>query len=108
MFQSPDQIADSIGLNKRLINTIWDSIKIFIVDGAYVRDNYDADFLLGGHYVVYKFIPENEIWIEAADDMEENLAHELFELLLMKYCKIGYNEAHLKALSIEKVLRQVK
>jgi hypothetical protein len=84
------------------------SVKIYKVDGDYVRSNTFVDFTEGGHFYVYKFIPENEIWIDILPkmvDMVCNLAHELYERYIMKYDKLNYNDAHDKALSLEYRLR---
>lgn len=72
-------------------------IKIFIVDGKKVREQYDMDFIAGGHYYRYKFIPEDEVWIDDAmniDEIEPTILHELTERTLMKEQSMSYPKAH--------------
>lgn len=72
-------------------------VKIFIVDGKKVRENYHIDFLAGGHYYRYNFIPEDEVWIDDAmniDELEPIIVHELTERTLMKEQKMEYDPAH--------------
>jgi hypothetical protein len=96
------------GLQKKLIGKIWDGTKIFLVCGKYVRDKIYTDFTEGGHGYVYNFIPKNEIWVEELpnkNDMDNVIAHEIYEYTLMRYLKIDYESAHDKATSVEKVIR---
>ena len=84
-------------------------IKVFIVDGEAVRNQYSVDFTEGGHWLVYNFIPKGEIWID--DDIEPNerkyiLGHEIYEMRAMKNLKIPYEQAHKMASKYEKSLRQ--
>lgn len=74
-----------------------DGIKIFIVDGKRVREDYHMDFIAGGHYYRYNFIPEDEIWIDDAmniDEIEPTILHEITERTLMKEKNMGYEKAH--------------
>lgn len=47
---------------KRLTNV--SGFTAWIVDGKYIRDNLDIDFVNYGQHYRYNFIPENELWIE--------------------------------------------
>lgn len=85
-----------------------EGLKIFQVDGESIRNDVKADFIGGGHHLVYTFIPENEIWIEyghSMDDQRKILAHELVEYMLMKHKSMRYIEAHNKANKLEAKLR---
>jgi hypothetical protein len=85
-----------------------DNTKIFKVNGEEVRNTFKADFIGGGHNYVYKFIPENEIWIEDMkhpDDQRMILSHELAERFLMKHLSMSYEKAHAKANKLESRLR---
>jgi hypothetical protein len=97
-------------LNKKHISKLYDGTNIYMVEGGYVRDNYDVDFVYGGHHLAYDFIPENEIWIERHDtDKHDTLAimaHEIIEYLDMKYKHEPYAKAHKKALEGEKEVRK--
>jgi len=98
-------------MKKEYIDKLWDGTKVYLVDGAYVRDHFDTDFVWGGHHYAYPdFISKNEIWVEDmqnVDDQKDILAHELFEWFLMKYEKKSYEEAHKHALDFERSLRDI-
>lgn len=86
-----------------------DNTKIFKVNGEQVRDVFKADFIGGGHSFVYKFIPENEIWIEDMAHLNDQrfiLSHELSERFLMKHLGMSYPKAHAKANLLEARLRK--
>ncbi len=96
---------------KRLIGHADNSkVKVFVVDGGYVRDHFDTDFVWGGSSMSYNFIPEGEIWVEQHDtdthDFVAILGHEIQEYLLMKYKNEPYQEAHNKALQTERRIRR--
>jgi hypothetical protein len=90
-------------------DSIWDGTKVFIVDGDYVRDNISVDFVEGGHDLVYKFVPEGEIWVEkmiVGHDERMNMIHEIYEHTLMKHMKLSYDVAHDHTQTVEKILRE--
>ena len=70
------------------------------VDGDEVRDSKEPeaiDFTMGGHHYRYKFIPENEIWIEqhqVEEDLAATMMHEITERITMKYLGVDYSTAH--------------
>lgn len=89
-----------------------EGIKIFCVDGPSLRNTHKDfekdDFIGGGHHYVYRYIPENEIWIENIADAEEQrkiLAHELVERMLMRHLHLKYEVAHRAASEVEMALR---
>lgn len=68
---------------------------VSIVDGEMVRNLYKTDFVEGGNWQVYKFIPKNEIWIEKdvqKPEVKFILLHEFVEAGLM-----GQGESYAKA-----------
>jgi len=96
----------------KLLGTILpDDCKIFIVDGMQVRNEFNIEFVLGGHHYVgpdYEHIPEDEIWVEDTGDTQDvaaDTAHEIVERILMKFTDMEYDDAHEVASSVEKVLR---
>lgn len=96
----------------KLLGTILpDDCKIFIVDGMQVRNEFNIEFVLGGHHYVgpnYERIPEDEIWVEDTGDTQDvaaDTAHEIVERILMKFTDMEYDDAHEVASSVEKVLR---
>lgn len=104
-----EAVAVRPGLHKRLMKILPDETKVFRVDGSFVRDHYLLDWTMGGHSLVYDFIPDDEIWIEKMEDSSEeifNLAHELFERRLMKDQGLDYEDAHARAIEYEEGLRR--
>jgi len=72
-------------------------IKVYKVDGQWVRENLDADFTMGGHWLVYSYVPKNQVWIERMRNPEEdkyNLGHELDEVHDMDENDEAYHPAH--------------
>ena len=101
----------SHSLDKQFIGTVNNGkIRIFLVNGGFVRDQLDTDFVWGGHSLAYKFIPDGEIWLERHDSDEHDLvsilAHELDEYIEMKYNHKSYEDAHAMALKLEKLVRR--
>lgn len=61
-------------------------IMIWIVDGTYVRTHIDEEFTNYGQHYAFKFIPENEFWIDregAPDELTFFVDHLLLEHRLM-------------------------
>jgi hypothetical protein len=87
-----------------------DEIKIVLVDGDQVRKQHSVEFTKGGtHYAPsYKFIPENEVWIEknlSEKDFTATMVHELTERALLKFkIKKSYEKAHAVALGGDEIL----
>ena len=82
-------------------------LNVWIVDGELVRGLYFVDFTQGGHDKVYKFIPENEVWIDddvSQKEMKFVLLHELHERNLMKK-EMKYDPAHQSSSAIEAYAR---
>jgi hypothetical protein len=82
--------------------------KIFIVDGFHVRNTYDSDFSQGGNGYRYRWIPKDEIWIDACLSPEEAdlvVYHECIECEFMKKGDTYYR-AHNRAKYREDQLRK--
>jgi hypothetical protein len=74
------------------------------VDGTYVRRRWDRDFIGGGHWLRFKFMPQNEIWIEqiyTPNDIKLFIIHEVSEVLTMLLKNASYDEAHRVAVICE-------
>ncbi len=85
------------------------SIKVYIVDGDYVRDKYHTEYVEGGHGYVYSWIPKDEIWIDndtAEIEWPFIIEHEYYELRLMRDHSIKYEDAHAKACKVEYDMRK--
>lgn len=84
-------------------------LTICTVNGKIVREYLDPEFVLGGHDLVYNYIPKNEVWIEEKMDPREIpfvLTHELEERTLMHTQGLTYDIAHEYALMMERILRR--
>jgi hypothetical protein len=97
-------LPDSIKLKNiyRVLIGKRDGIEVWIVDGAAVRRDIFPDFGLSGNDLAYKFIPRNEIWIDAQISCEEtelSIISELKERQLMAK-GIDYDSAYEQALKI--------
>ena len=74
-----------------------DDIQVWLVDAKKVRNKFKSDFMEGGHGYVYKWIPNDEIWIENGIKEHEVpfiLLHEFVERTLMKEEKMNYDKSH--------------
>jgi hypothetical protein len=63
------------------------NIEIWKVDGSYIRTHIDDQFTNFGHHYQYKFIPENEFWLDKEakeDDILFYIDHLIMEHRLMK------------------------
>jgi hypothetical protein len=81
--------------------------KLVLVDGTYVRNQYDSDFSQGGNGHRYRFIPRGEIWIDSNINPEEHAFiafHECQEIERMR-TGISYNRAHDQAKHLEDAFR---
>jgi hypothetical protein len=77
----------------------YKGVTFYFVDGAYIRDNTDVDFVVGGNPGRYTYVPEGDIWIEQESDQKDVvpfMLHEYSELQDMKSGK-SYDDAHAKA-----------
>jgi hypothetical protein len=98
---------DLSGLRIKLIEEKGNT-KIYLVDGAKVRQNLDPSFCFGGHWLVYNYVPKGEVWMDNATQEAEIkyiMVHELYELQLMSQGK-DYNNAHDFANAAEKEARR--
>jgi hypothetical protein len=69
---------------------------ILIVDGTYVRNHYDSDFVQGGNGYAYDWMPKNQLWV-AHETPEVEIPFVAFhECIEAEYMKGGmsYNRAH--------------
>ena len=80
-------------------------VRVYLVDGRWVREHKHIDFVHGGHDVVYPdFVPKNEVWIDDTLDKGELpyvMYHELFERRMMSRHGWDYNKAHDEASRLE-------
>ena len=86
------------------IRDTTETVNVFLVNGEIVRDLFKTDYVEGGHYYVYDWIPKEEIWIEKTvhnDEFPVIILHEFLERTLMKYKKFPYVRAHVAASKVE-------
>jgi len=85
-------------------------MRIYTVNGEYIRNYIDQDFVAGGNPGRYAYIPINEIWIEDTLELIDTLAIILHEIIECNYMIIDgmlYNNAHDVANKKEKVFRKL-
>lgn len=94
-------------------------VGIYLVNGDIVKTRHFDDFVEGGNDAVYgrkigevaKFMPDNQVWIDANIDINSLpyiCFHELWERYQMISNKLHYEQAHEKADDLEMKLRKVK
>ncbi len=105
--REPEKITGLVG-KKRVMTMRVAGYFFYLVDGAHIRAQH-ADFIGGGHHLVYRFVPKNEIWVDATvKEWPGYLAsHELLEAILMQLRDWSYDRAHAAANSLEQELRGV-
>lgn len=84
-------------------------LEFFLVDGTYIRNHYDSDFVQGGNGERYKFCPKRELWIDESipdDEIEYVALHECYETYLMSNKGYDYDRAHDCAKRLENKLRR--
>lgn len=94
--------------HKQLYKSLANKMQVWIVNGKFVRTEFDINFTEGGHHLVYLYVPSNEIWID--DDVvdEERLLivlHELHEHILMLK-GMSYDKAHFESSAMERQCRK--
>ncbi len=50
-------------LKLKIENYGSENLRVYLIDGQYVRDNVFIDFTEGGNSYRYDFVPQGEIWI---------------------------------------------
>lgn len=86
-------------------------LEFFLVDGSYVRNHYDSDFVQGGNGQRYKFCSKRELWID--DSLPEAevpyvALHECYETFLMSEYGYDYDRAHVCAKRLENKFRHAE
>jgi hypothetical protein len=104
-----EAVAQRVSGVYRLHTGVRGAFNVWIVDGAAVRRDVYPAFLYGGNPQRYPFIPQGEIWIDnaiAADEYEYTIAHEFLERSLMARQGMTYDDAHNRALELERAMRR--
>ncbi len=96
--------------DKKYVAKLWDGTRIFLVDGAKVRNDVNVAFFGGAHPRYDDCKTTKEIWIEKGKSGSEEskiLVHEIVEYIMMKYVHMNYDRAHNIANSVEDAIRQM-
>jgi len=96
--------------HKQFIHKLWDGTKVFLVDGSWIRNNMNEEFIGGGHGYQDNYISKDEIWSELVRDPVDNkeiLIHEIIEYIFMKYFHKDYDDSHEIANSVEDTIRRL-
>src|SRR3989344_830534 len=83
---------------KKATRRSYEKKGVFIreVNGGMVRKNIDPYFVLGGHHLIYQYIPDGEVWLDAKmpkEVLKYTLVHECVERALMER-GANYDTAH--------------
>ena len=108
--QDKEYKNDPKKLQTKLLKTLPNGVKVFLIRGNKVRELFDIDFTEGGHDLVYKYIPSNTIWLDddlQPEDRDLILLHEMTERHKMQG-GWSYDKAHQYASSVEWKERQVE
>ena len=84
-------------------------VHVWRVDGCLVRDWYMTQYVEGGHFVVFPWVPRGEIWVERSLDERELpfiVTHEYLEMRLMRDAGLEYDKAHPICSQVEYQLRK--
>jgi hypothetical protein len=79
-------------------------LKVWIVDGSYIRGHIDEEFTNFGQHYSFPYIPENELWIEKETHDDERrffIDHLLVEHRLMEK-GVSYDNALVEADKVER------
>lgn len=89
------------------ISTVSD-IKVWLVDGRYIRDNIDVEFPNFGQHYRFNYIPKDEFWIDQRETTGEESFYIEHLLIEHKHMAQGasYEDAITKANSAEKRMRK--
>ncbi len=83
--------------------------RIVLVDGVHVRNTHDSDFVQGGNGYRYRFVPKDELWVDATIPIPEwpfVILHECYETEKMAG-GWSYERAHDAAKRIENKARRL-
>lgn len=85
-----------------------EEIHYMLVAGPYLRNHLFSDYVEGGHFYRYGWIPEDQIWMEDTMGYLDQICtgiHEIHERYRMKYLGWTYDRAHMSALKVEREIR---
>lgn len=85
-----------------------DGLEIQYVDGKIVREYFDPEFVMGGHDLIYSYIPFQTVWFDNRMDKKDIPHVKLHELAERKFMAGGrnYDISHEYATVMEKESRR--
>jgi len=95
-------------IRQKCLGTLF-GIAFWLVDAKAVRDRYKVDFASGGNNGPYKWIPYDEIWLDAnlhPDELPTVALHEFVERFKMLRDGLTYDQAHAVAQHTEWLARE--
>jgi hypothetical protein len=74
-------------------------LKVYLIDGTYVRNHFHSQLIQGGNEFRYAFVPKNELWIAREVPEVERPFVLLHECIEREFMKKGwsYERAHTAA-----------
>jgi hypothetical protein len=99
------ELRDTVNVSSNSQDT---EIKVWIVDGEYIRTYIDEEWTNFGQHYRFSFIPENEFWLDQEavnDESHYYIEHLKVEWLMMRNGK-SYSEAIVEADRVEKNIRR--
>jgi hypothetical protein len=83
-------------------------LAVWVVNGMIIRNKVWIDFTEGGNSMAYIWMPPDTIWLDTDVSPEEQryvLLHELSEYNGMRWLKMDYDPAHIRANTFEQDAR---
>lgn len=97
------RVVDPKLVRKKLLKTLENGVKVWLVNGCLVRSVFNIDFTHGGHEYVYEFVPPIDVLIDDDLSWEERglvILHELHERNQMEK-GMPYSKAHAESSALE-------
>jgi hypothetical protein len=101
------RIPATTELGKQRIGSLG-GMKIFLVNGEYIRNRLETSFTMASHHWVSRYIPKDEVWVdEKMSDLDKAavIHHEVYEIGLMRK-GMPYLKAHARATRSEQWFRK--
>jgi hypothetical protein len=97
------KIVDPKLFRVKLLKTLENGVKVWLVNGRWVRSILNVDFTAGGHEYVYEYVPPMDVWIDNDVAWQERafiILHELHERNRMEE-GLPYSKAHAESSALE-------
>ena len=101
--EAPEPVRKLTGAEKEKLPYEWGGMKVYLVNGNYIRKTTDPKFVGGISNFTNPNIPADEIWIENTGDDATNKKATLRQFLEMKYQGAGLELDEARRKSFEKI-----